>query len=368
MEEAWRGTARFHGALLALRAGEPSRIANFLTMHATLMEALAPGAMQRELEVARAAGAGVESEYSRVFNEAARVVGLYFAGDLQGYVAGFGRVERMLRERCRGVAWELLTFQSVANFSRTFLGDWKLAARSVHAQVREAEQRGDLYGAATLAMALGWVRHLVADDPRAALRELDDYLGRWSSREMHYQHFYDCLTRAYVLQYMGNARGALEYVDRRWSALRRAGLLRVQVVHALLRATRISCLVSASYEDGAERRVLLGRARRDVAAMQASRFKPARSWGLHLLGCVALAEGDRARALALLTEAGGRMRREGYLTGPISGDLLRGELVGGERGQALVASAIAYFRGEGFRDPQRFARLFAPGRISASSG
>jgi hypothetical protein len=352
------------GATLALRAGEPSRIANFLTMHATLMGALAPGTMERELEVSRLAAAGVDSEYSRVFNEVARVAGLYFAGNVQEYVSGFGRVERLLRERCRGVAWELLTFQSIADFSRTFLGDWKLTARSVHTQVREAEQRGDLYGAATLAMALGWVRHLAADDPQAALHELDDYLGRWSSREMHYQHFYDCLTRAYVLQYMGEARRALDYVDHRWRALRRAGLLRVQVVHALLLATRISCLVWASYENPADRRSLLRRARRDVAAMQATRFKPAGSWALHLRGCVALAEGDRDGALAMLTEAGDRMRREGFRTGPISGDLLRGELLGGDEGRALVASAIAYFRDEGFRDPHRFARLFAPGRIS----
>jgi len=318
--------------------------------------------MDRELEVARLAAAGVESDYSRVFNEAARVIGLYFAGDVREYVAGFARVESLLRERCRGVAWEILTFQSVADFSRTFLGDWQLTARSVHTQVREAEQRGDLYGAATLAMALGWVRHLAADDPRAALRELDDYLGRWSSREMHYQHFYDCLTRAYVLQYMGEARNALAYIDHRWRALRRAGLLRVQVVHALMLATRISCLIWASYENGADRISLLRRARRDVAAMQATRFKPASSWALHLLGCVALAEGDREGALAMLTDAGDRMRREGFRTGPISGDLLRGELLGGDEGQALVASAVAYFRGEGFRDPHRFARLFAPGR------
>jgi hypothetical protein len=355
------------GALLALRAGEPSRIANFLTLHATLMEALAPGSMNEELEVARAAAERVESEYSRVFNEAARVAGLYFAGDVREYVSAFRRVEQLLRERCRGVAWEILTFQSLANFARTFLGDWQGTARLVHTQVREAEQRGDLYGAATLAMALGWVRHLTADDPRGALRELDEYLGRWSSREMHYQHFYDCEARAYVLLYMGEPRAALEYVDCRWPALERGGLLRIQVVHALMLATRITSLVSASYESERDRGALLRRARRDIRTMRSLAFKPADSWGQHLLGCVVLAEGDREGALAMLKESGDRMREQGYHTGPVSGDLLRGEVMGGAEGEALVASAVAYFEAQGFRQPRRFARVFAPGAGGAAA-
>lgn len=355
------------GALLALGAGEPSRIANFLTLHATLMVALAPGTMDRELEVARRAAARADGEYSRVFNEAALAVGFYFAGDLQHYLTAFVPVERSLRERCRGVAWELLTFQSLANFARTFLGDWRQAAQLVHTQVREAEQRGDLYGAATMAMALGWVRHLAADDPRGALRELDDYLGRWSSREMHYQHFYDCLARAFVLLYQGDARGALDTVERRWPALRRAGMLRVQVVRTFLLAIRITSLVAASYEPGVDRRALLRRARRDVRALRGLAFKAGDSWGQHLLGCVALAEGDRAGALALLKEAGDRMRQLGYHTGPISGDLLRGELIEGPEGEALVASAVDYYRAQGFRDPRRFARIFAPGAPTAQA-
>ncbi|HEX6836881.1 MAG TPA: hypothetical protein VF334_09935, partial [Polyangia bacterium] len=349
------------GAVLALSAGEPSRIANFIGLHATLMSAMSPGKFDRALAAAGEAADRSGNEYAQIFHQAMRGAAQYFAGDLEGCVRACGRAESMLRERCRGVAWEMLTMQSVANFARTFLGDWKKTQDLAREQIREAEQRGDLYGAATLTMAIGWVRHLAADDPRAALDELDGYLRRWSSKELHYQHFYDLETRAYVHLYLGEPATALAYVERRWPLLRAAGLFRVQVVHTLALALRIVCLVATSHTPGADRARLLTRARRDIRVMRQLKFRGAAPWALHLSGCVAAAEGDLAGAADLLDRSSAQMTALGFHTGPLCGDLLRGELVGGDEGNKLLARATGYFAAEGFRDPRRFARLFAPG-------
>ena len=303
------------GARLALRAGEPGRISTFLALHATLSSAVSPGSVDHEIVVAHEAAERSKDPYPRVLAGAARAACLYFAGDVRDCVGPFAEADRRFHE-CQGVAWEILTFQSLGNFARTLLGDWRSAKELVPGQVREAEQRGDLYGATMLALALGWVRHLAADDPGAALRELDEYLGRWTAEEMHYHHFYDAEARAYVHLYMGDPLGGLAYLNRRWSAFRAAGLLRVQVVHVMLLATRISCLIAASREAGVDRRGLLARAHRNIRTMRALRFRCAQSWGDHLLGCAALAEGDRERAVETLARAGAQMREQGYKNRP----------------------------------------------------
>ena len=349
------------GARLALRAGEPSRIANLLTLHATLASAIAPDRVAAELDVARDAAVASGDEYAQIFNQLARGATAYFRGQLDECVRIGGGAEAAFRERCQGVAWEILTLQSIANFARTFLGDWRYAIENVHVQVREAEQRGDLYGAATLAMALGWVRHLAADEPQAALDELDEFLRRWGERQTHYQHYYDVETRVWVRMYMGDPLGALEYLDRRWRELQAAGLFRVTVVHTLARAVRAGCLIAASYESKADRAALIARARRDVAIMRRLPFRGAVPWALHLSGCIAAAQGDREAAARMLAEAGEAMIAAGFRTGPLCGFLLRGEIVGGDEGAELAARAVDYFAAEGFRSPRRFAGLFAPG-------
>ena len=338
------------GAVLALEAGEPSRVSNFVGLHATLMSAISPGRFDRSLAAAGAAADRSGNEYAQTFYQAMRGAALYFAGDLHGCVAACGRAEEMLRARCHGVAWEMLTMQSVANFARTVLGDWRMTQELARAQIREAEQRGDLYGAATLTMALGWVRHLAADDPHAALAELDGYLRRWTSKELHYQHFYDLETRAYVHLYLGEPATALAYVERRWPLLQAAGMFRVQVVHTLALAMRIVCLIATSYVREADRARLLRRARRDIRVMRRLRFRGAAPWSRHLSGCVAAAEGDVSGALALLERAGAEMTELGFNTGPLCGDLLRGEMLGGDDGAALMTRATSYFAAEGFRD------------------
>ena len=349
------------GARLALEAGERSRIAQFLMLHATLMSGVTPRGWQKMAVAAAVAAEQAGNEYVRILHHATYGVQQYFAGEMSEAVKECTAAEAELRERCRGVSWEILTMQSLANFSRTFLGDWRDTALLVQDQVRAAEQRGDLYGAATLGMALGWVRHLAANDPDAALRELDAYLARWSSTHMHYQHFYDVETRAYIFLYRREPGAALAYIDQRWPSLRAAGLMRVRVLQTLGLALRISSLIETSYEPGVDRSGLLTRARRDIRDMRRQPFRGADSWGLHMEGCLAAARGDRQGAIVKLRQSGERMTELGFRTGPLCGGLLLGELIGGDEGAALVTRAESYFAQQGFRDPRRFASVFAPG-------
>ncbi len=166
------------GARLALRAGEPARIANFMTLYATVMSGMGSGRVQRERSVAQEAAARSGDDYAQIFAQFGRTVSFYFTGEFEDCLVRCDDIETTLRERFQGVAWEIVTLQSIASFARMLLGDWRTTAKRASVHIREAEQRGDLYGATMLSMALGWVKHVAADDPEAAMAELDRYLGR----------------------------------------------------------------------------------------------------------------------------------------------------------------------------------------------
>ena len=121
----------------------------------------------------------------------------------------YEKADELLRDRCAGVAWELVTTQLMTSWARYYRGQIDALARTVPAVLRGAEQRGDLYASAIFSVQSAWVA-LAADDVAGARRGIAAGMSRWTQTGFHLEHFVGLLAETYVDRYAGHAGAAMK--------------------------------------------------------------------------------------------------------------------------------------------------------------
>src|SRR5262249_28579863 len=106
---------------------------------------------------------------------------------------GTRAAEEVYRTRCGGTAWELATFQFFHIYGLAFTGQMRALASRVPQSLREAEERGDLYGAAAHRIALANMAWLVGDDVAGARARAGEAMAHWSRGDFQVEHFWEML-------------------------------------------------------------------------------------------------------------------------------------------------------------------------------
>jgi hypothetical protein len=227
----------------------------------------------------------------------------------------------------------------------------------------EARARGDLFFERNLSQ-FSHMPALIEDRPDAACDFIDRTKMLWSRADAS-QHFARVRSHAATALYRdaGAGDGALLLVTEAWPALKRSRLLTFssQARRAWLHVRGRTYLAAAAGAAPSRRPELLRAASRDARALGRMRFRVAVAYGASLLAGVAMGRGDRDRARALLAEAEAGFLALGMMLDAAASRRRRGQLLGGNEGQALVASADAVMSAQGIRNPARMTAMFLPG-------
>src|SRR5262249_31432587 len=151
--------------LLALRAGEPYRIARALAMQAFHSASAGGGSRRRTLRLLDAAdrlAQRVAHPHALGMVALASGIASYCVGHWKDAHAACEQASEIFRSRCTGVSWELTTARLISLPSLIWLGEHAEAYRRLHVYRQEARQRGGLYSLASVG-ALGVPGHLAAD-------------------------------------------------------------------------------------------------------------------------------------------------------------------------------------------------------------
>ena len=357
--------------LLALDAGEPNRIALGLAFEAGHVATM--GGKERRTAVALVRAA--ESLAERLGNPQAEGfarlmsgVADWAVGEWRSGLASTQEAERILRERCTGVAWEIDTAQLFSMICMTSLGRLSELSRQHPSWMKEADLRGDRYARTSLRTFWGTsvLLALAQADPVRARREVDEVMSAWSTRGFHVQHYYALMSRVLVDIYEGSGRAAFSRVEDEWGALDRSMLLRVQCVRGTALYVRGSAALAAAEEArGFARRRLLERADKDAEALEEE----------HMAWSSPLAASLRAGALHLRGRADAAARAlEDAVRGFDDAEMAlyaasarthAAKAIGGARGRAFEEGATRYFELEKVAEPSRMARALLPGWSSA---
>ncbi|HYX92664.1 MAG TPA: serine/threonine-protein kinase, partial [Myxococcaceae bacterium] len=192
---------------LALRAGEPTRIAAGLAVEACFVASAGGRAFRRAARLVEAT-----QIMARRLNQPRALGQATLAAGITAFLFGRWRragelteqAEHIFRERCTGEAWMISTSQLYALWSLFYLGELSELGRRIPELVREARARGDLYGAASFRTGLANVARLAIDDVEGARREVQEVMEHWSQRGFHFQHYWALLARGLTDLYAGD--------------------------------------------------------------------------------------------------------------------------------------------------------------------
>src|SRR6185503_11190779 len=198
--------------LLALRAGEPYRVARALAMEAAYVAMWGKRGRRRAEQLLHASRQLAErSGHPYALGLATLTAGIaaWLDGRWREARSLEERAEQILRERCTGVYWELLIAQVFGLASMYFLGEIGELSRRLPALLDEAVDRGSLLRATFL--RLGFFSHiawLAADAPDRAREEIEAGTARWQQPGFDYLDLWVRGARTDIALYCGEAPGA----------------------------------------------------------------------------------------------------------------------------------------------------------------
>ena len=220
--------------LLALKAGEPLRIALALGWEAVHVACQGRPAWRRtERLVAAAGGLADRLGHPHALGMASLSAGAaeFLIGRYRSGLELLNRAEAIFHERCTGVIWELDTARIFCLWSLFYLGRLAELGSRCHDIFQEARDRGDRYMVATPGPFVGTIVRLAADDVEGARHFARQALGEWSHQGFHIQHLNFYYGNLYIDLYVGDAAAAWRRIMETEPLLQSSLLLRIQQVY-----------------------------------------------------------------------------------------------------------------------------------------
>ncbi len=357
------------GLLLALKAGEPYRVARALALEASTVSlgGVKSAARAEALRVeAETVARSLDSPHLDGLLSLSRGVSALMSGRWKEATRWFNRAEPILRNRCTGVAWELDTTHNLLLSALAQLGDLPELRRRWPVYLKEARERGDLYAVTTMNTYYMALLKLADDEPAQALAETTEVMARWSQRGYHIQHSAALRSRAAIALYRDRPDLAWEQIQAEWPAYRASLLPRIQWLRVLM--TELHARVAlAVAETTLISEPLLREAERDAASLEHEGAGWAGAHATLIRAGIAAARGEARNAISLLHKA-----IDGYEAADmrLHASVARrcaGQILGGEPGRALIKQADEALIALGVRAPSSFASIFSPGHFDAAN-
>jgi hypothetical protein len=350
--------------LLALRAGEPLRVARALALEAAHLASSGAGARAvRVLTDAQRIASRLNQPYGLAIAELARAAVAYFDQRWPDALGASRQALSRLRQECTGVTWEIDTGTAFSLWSLTNMGEIAELNRICPALLREARERGDRYAETNLSTQIMALVRLAADDADGARADLRRVMSEWSQHGYHVQHHDALLAIIPVELYCGDAAAAWSRLEKEWSSFRWSFLSRIPIFRVELLQLRAYCaLAMASRAEDAER--FLRIAERDARRLRREQGRWRLAFADYVDGTVAAIRGDEASAAAKLTSAVTRFDELHAQLHAAATRMRLASIASGGAGIDIRRAADEWFAAQGVQNPARMAVAYAPGHAN----
>jgi len=351
--------------LLALRAGEPKRVARALSMEAGFLSTAGGGGRRASdalYELVQPLVDKLDDPEARAHVLVSMGIATYMRGEWRRSYQFCEQGDRILREQCTGVTWERDSAQFFALSDLGYMGEWRDIARLVPMRLREAEERGNLYAATNLRTRAAFIGSLASDEPDRAAEDLQVAKEQWSQEGVHMQHYFQLQAETAIAMYRGDdPLGAYERVVALWRPIERAFILRIQIAYIVMLNQRAGTALAAAIRHPQRRSQLLRSARRDALHLERCKMAWADPLAALVRAGAAASEADLDSAVRLLEEAEEQFDGADMSLYAALCRRRRGEIVQGEEGTSLVRAGNALMDAQAIANPTRVAAWLAPG-------
>ncbi len=239
-----------HNLLLALKAGEPFRVARALAWEASHTAMLGQRFRSRvERLLIEANGLAEEINEPMVLGTVhlARGVAAFFLGNFLACRAFGDRAAQLFRQDCVGATWELDQSQAFSFWACYFLGDIANLAERQESLLAATRERGAHLAESQLSTFGGPFVWLAHDNPEKAKAALEISTSHWQNVEYQVYHNTALTAKTQIALYEGyegQAAHALKMIEEEWPMVAGALLLHVELVKVYMSFLRARCALS----------------------------------------------------------------------------------------------------------------------------
>jgi serine/threonine protein kinase/tetratricopeptide (TPR) repeat protein len=353
--------------LMALAAGEPSRVARAMAFESAARAAYPTGRKMSErlVQQSKSLAKSVAHPHVVALSILADGIGAMTAGEWKKALTLSEQALAILREQCVGVTWELNMAQNSVVWALMYLGELREVSRQVPALVANARSRGNLYLATELCTRSNYA-WLAADEPDEGEREAVNSIEQWSHQGFHRLHYSAMLAQVQTALYRGNAEAAWRLFAEKESMIRRSYLTGVQLIRIeslYLRAR--GALAMVAWNNSSRR--FLSVARAAARRIARERMPWSNPIALLIMAAVAYLEGSTPSALGYLHDAADRFDRADMALYAAVARRRIGELQDDAPGRELWQRANEWMAAQTIKNPACMTRMLAPGFPDAAS-
>ena len=347
--------------LLALRAGEISRLARAMAFEVSQTAARGSSARERVAELlektevlAKRAG----NPHSIGMAIWARGLSSYLLGNWKDAAEYCERGAEILRDQCTGVTWEITIANRFMLTSLLYLGEVVEVSRRVPQLLSAALEQGNLFAATDLRTRLNAI-WLADDDPDRARDEVIAAMTSWPRKGFHLQHYTSLVALAQIELYTGDYEVAWKHIEGQLKPLEKSMLLRIQGlrVDAMQLRGRLA-LASAVGKDRSARLKIAETVANKIAQEHITYANP---FATLIRAGIARKRGDDVSAVTLLEKALKEFEAADMTLYAIVTSHRLGELIGGDRGRELRQGAEEWMSRQLIKNPAKVLNLMAPG-------
>jgi hypothetical protein len=350
--------------LMALKLGEPGRLARSLALQAMAVSQMSEANHGRTLSMLDTAQQ-LADRGGTPHTRAMILIARSFADMTEkAWTRAYGSLdeaERLLRDHCTGVSWEL----SLVHMSRVSIqriqGQYGDALRGGLSVLAEARQRGDIFTEARIGILVLVDQQLLEDrflEGRRVLRELSrEWLrGRFPVQQV-LGFFHDI-----NIDLLMDRRGmAWRRCRRSWPLIERTQMLRVEVIREYAFLLRGGVALAAIDDQPSQGEALIRVARSELRRLRRERSRRARIFADMLEALIDLRGGQRDRAIEHIDRCAAWFEAGGHDTFGATLRHCQGRLVGGADGARAMRDAEHMLRERGFRSASTAVITHVPG-------
>lgn len=351
--------------LLALAAGEASRIAIGFALEAAFRAAEGPrakGTVDELLTEAALLSDKVQKPYASALVMLTHGVSRVLFGDYARGLALCNKAGIALREKCTGVAWEIDNADLFEGFSMISCGRLRELSERVESQLADVRARGDIYGEIVLRMQCAWFAHLAKNDVAAARADMDCVPESWRGDRFLLQDVWQMLNGIDIELYDGRPQAAWAIATTAWPRIKASLFLRVQTLRVRAHHARARAALAAAFstKDDSERRTLVSAAARECRTLRRMKWPHAAGMAAILEASLRKLEGDTKGAIAKLRDGIGRLDLEDCRLQLCCARYRLGQAVGGDEGAGIVTAARTELEELGVVAPEKMVAMFVP--------
>jgi serine/threonine protein kinase len=347
------------GILLALNAGEPTRVVRALALEAvqrtvTNLHPAAYDILKRSDELARRvddpASMGLASLCYGIVDQA--------YGKWNAAYGHYSRASQILRARCLGHFWDRAFSELGQSYCLFYLGQLSQASDRILDMIREADQRNDLFLAMNARIHyhnLAWLREGRVAEARAAIETAQ--AARGTDRQFTSFDLWTLLALVNTDLFAGEQQRAWHRVEPIWPKARRSLTFRVLTIMAEGEFLYGRAALAARRLPESERTRVVHQTAKRLGRLNAP-------WTHVLAGllraCAAKAVGNLENAEAELSRIVPLAEAAGMRLHAAVARWCWGNLLAGDQGSSLRLTGEAVLGEQRFRDPKRLVAILAP--------